>query len=121
MKRIVLFWHNKMSHPIRGVKNGLLHDFSISYMVCTGIVGLILLYLFFGPFSALEQLLLIFCFFLMVMMEFVNSAFEAALDRLHPEKHGEIGYSKDLIAAASFCAQLFSLICIGYVLSGTLS
>ena len=96
-----------MSHPIRGVKNGLLRDFSIGYMVCSGILGLVLLHVFFGPFSPLEQLLLIFCFFLMVMMEFVNSSVETALDRLHPERHEEIVHSKYLIAAASFVHNCF--------------
>lgn len=119
--KIICFWVKKMTPPIRGFfKDGFMNDFSIRYIFISGTITLFGLHYLFGPFSALEQLLLIFCFFFMLAMEFVNSAIEDALDTVHPEIHEGIRKSKDLAAGASLCAGLFSLVCLAYVLSGNL-
>ncbi len=110
-----------MTPGVRGFfKDGFMNDFSIRYVFVSGTLTLLGLHYLLGPFTALEQLLLIFCFFFMLAMEFVNSSIEDALDTLHPEMHEGIRKSKDLAAGASLCAGLFALVCLGYVLSGYL-
>jgi len=121
MYKWLVYWKTRLSHPIQGIKNGIMYDSAIKIEVMVGTVVLVGLHFIFGPFAALEQLLLIFCFFLMVMAEFFNSSIETALSHLHPDRHDEIGLSKDLASGDVMCTGIFSLICLYYVLSGSLS
>tara|TARA_B100000508_G_scaffold59047_1_gene45830 strand:- start:7111 stop:7470 length:360 start_codon:yes stop_codon:yes gene_type:complete len=116
--KLVTYWSNRLSHPIRGIIYGIRHDSAIQIEIFGGIVILSLLHYFFGPFSPLGQLLLIFSFLLILITEFQNSAVETALDRIHPERHHEIGRSKDLAAASVIWAGIFGLICLYFVLTG---
>jgi len=112
------YWINRLSHPIRGLRYALVHDFAIQFeVVVLGIIGLPLANLLFGPFSAGEWLLLLFCWFFIVVTELQNSAIEVALDRLHPERHEEIGRSKDLAAAAVVWAFVFGVVCFLFIVS----
>ena len=43
-------------------------------------------------------------------LELVNSALEALIDRLHPEKHPEIGFVKDCLAGAVLIASLGAIL-----------
>jgi undecaprenol kinase len=113
------YWIQRFSHPIRGLKYALLHDRAIQIeVVLFGIIGFPLANILFGPFSAREWLLLIFCWFFIVVTELQNSAIETALDRLHPERHEEIGRSKDMAAGAVMWAAVFGLISLIFIVSG---
>lgn len=115
------FWITRLSHPLRGLRYAITHDFAIRFEIFVfGIIGLPVAYFLFGPFSAHELLLLIFCWFFIIVTELQNSAIETALDKIHPEHHRVIGRSKDLASAAVVCAFVFGLICFGFVLSGKL-
>jgi diacylglycerol kinase len=46
---------------------------------------------------------------LVLITELQNSSFESALDRIHPDRHDDIGKSKDMAAGAVFVAGLFAL------------
>jgi diacylglycerol kinase len=51
---------------------------------------------------------------LVIGLEVVNSAFEAVLDKIHPEEHEAIGYAKDCLAGAvmiACMAAVFILLC----------
>jgi diacylglycerol kinase (ATP) len=54
-----------------------------------------------GP-TAYERLLLIACLLLVLMVELLNSAIEAAIDRVGEEHHELSGRAKDLGSAAVF-------------------
>lgn len=96
-----------------------MHDFAIRFeVVVLGIIGLPVAYFVFGPFSAREMLLLIFCWFFIIVVELQNSAIEIALNRLHPERHEEIGRSKDLAAAAVVWAAVFGFVSFIFIVSG---
>lgn len=116
----ILYRKKRLSHPIRGIKNGFLYDSVITIEVTVGLLVLTSINYFLGPFSSLEQLLLILCFFLVIIAEFFNSAVETALDHIHPDHHEEIGLSKDLAARGVMWAGIFSLFCLYFVLSGSL-
>lgn len=78
------------------------------------------LHFLFGPFSSMELLLLIFCWFFIVVTGIQNLALEIALTKLHPEIDESIGLSKDLAAGAVTWAFVFGLICLYFILSGRL-
>lgn len=114
-------WLTRLSHPLRGLKYAFTHDFAVRFETLVfGIIGIPAVYFIFGPLSPLELLLLIFCWFFIVVTELQNSAIETALDRLHPERHEAIGRSKDLAAGAVVWAAVFGVICFLFVLSGKL-
>jgi len=47
---------------------------------------------------------------LVLVLELVNSALEALLDRLHPEAHPEIGFVKDCLSGAVLVASVISVV-----------
>jgi diacylglycerol kinase (ATP) len=114
------FWIDRLSHPLPGLKFAFTHDFAVRFAVVFGIVGLPGSYFLFGPFSAGELILLLFCWFFIVVTELQNSAIEIALDKIHPERNEAIGRSKDLASAAVVWAGVFGLISFIFVLSGKL-
>jgi len=59
--------------------------------------------------SALEQLVLIGSWVLVMIVELLNSAVEAVVDRVGREHHELAGRAKDLGSAAVFCAVIFAL------------
>jgi diacylglycerol kinase len=50
--------------------------------------------------------IIILCIALVFALEAMNSAFEYAIDRLHPELHEEIGHAKDAAAGAVLLASM---------------
>ncbi len=59
--------------------------------------------------SALERIALIIPLFIVVIVELLNSAIEAVVDRIGPEKHQLSGQAKDMGSAA----VLFALLLVG--------
>jgi diacylglycerol kinase len=116
----IAYWTKRFSHPLRGLWYAFRHDFAFRFEFIAGGLGLLCLYFVFGPFSPREQLLLIFCWFLIMVTELQNSAIETALDRLHPERHEAIGRSKDLAAAAVVWAGIFGCVSLAFVLVGNI-
>ena len=109
------YWINRFSHPFRGLKYALIHDEAIQIEIGLGIIGLPIVYFLFHL-SANEMLLLIFCWFFVMVTELQNTTIEVALSKLHPEHDEAIGRSKDLAAAAVVWAAVFGLICLGFIL-----
>jgi diacylglycerol kinase (ATP) len=63
------------------------------------------------PISDMEHLLLVLSMMLVVLVEFVNSAIEATVDRISLERHSLAGRAKDLASAAVLIAVLMSGLC----------
>ena len=63
------------------------------------------------PVSDMEHLVLVLSMMLVVLVEFVNSAIEAAIDRISLERHPLAGQAKDLGSAAVLIAVLMSGLC----------
>ena len=53
-------------------------------------------------------------------MELMNSAFEALIDHLHPDRHSEIRIIKDMAAGGVLLASLGALVVGGFFLLATL-
>jgi len=115
------YWVKRISHPIRGLVYAFTKDFAIRFeTIVFGLIGIPVVYFLFGPLSATELLLLIFCWFFIIVTELQNSAIEIALDKLHPEQHEAIGRSKDLASGAVVWAAVFGVVCFFFVVSGRL-
>lgn len=71
---------------------------------------------FFLPVTQIEQILMVATLFLVVIVELINSAIEAIVDRIGPERHELSGRAKDIGSAAVFVALLLVGITWGAIL-----
>ena len=71
--------------------------------------------LYFGQ-SPVEKFLLISVLLLVLIVEVLNSAIEAVVDRWGSEHHELAGRAKDMGSAAVFLADLNAIICWGLIL-----
>ena len=69
------------------------------------------------PLRTYEFFFLVLSYILILAFELMNTAFERAFERLHPERHELIGRSKDLASAAVLLAILFAAIVALAILS----
>lgn len=111
------YWIRRLSHPLRGLKYGFLHDDAIRIETALLVIGLPIVHFVFNL-TAGEVLLLIFSWFFVVVTELQNSAIETALTKIHPAYDAAIGRSKDLASAAVVWAAVFGLVCLVYVTVG---
>jgi diacylglycerol kinase len=114
MKKVI----TKFSHPIRGIVYAVGTDRSYRtqiYLIGAVVVGI---FVYFDPLERWEVLFVLLAYTLMLITELQNSAFEAALDRMHPERHEMIGKSKDMAAGAVLTAAAFLLIVIAVLVYG---
>ena len=115
------YWITRLFHPFRGLTYAFGHDFAIRFeTIIFSLIGIPSVYFLFGPLSSQELLLLIFCWFFIIVTEIQNTAIEIALSKLHPEHDEAIGLSKNLASAAVVWAFVFGLVSLGFVLSGQL-
>ena len=63
------------------------------------------------PVSTLERLLLVLSMMLVIVVELLNSAIEATVDRISTERHPLSGRAKDLGSAAVMVALAMSMLC----------
>ncbi|GMR08257.1 MAG: diacylglycerol kinase [Gammaproteobacteria bacterium] len=66
--------------------------------------------------SALEYVLLIGSWLLVMLMELINSAIEAVVDRISDEHHELAGRAKDIGSAAVLLAIIMALMTWGFIL-----
>ena len=92
---------------LAGVWYGVTRDLSFATQFFGGIVVNICLLVFASPLSSIELLFLLLGWILVLITELQNSAIEAALDQLHPERHEAIMRSKDMAAGAVLIAAVF--------------
>jgi len=65
--------------------------------------------------TAVERALLIACSMLILITELLNSAVEAAVDRIGPERHELSGRAKDLGSAAAFISMITAAVVWGLI------
>jgi diacylglycerol kinase len=85
------------------------------YLIGTVVAGI---FWYFDPLALWEVLFVLLAYFLILITELQNSALEAALDQLHPERHERIGYSKDMAAGAVLTASVFLLLVMAVLAYG---
>lgn len=102
----------RLHYASRGILFAIRTDYSFRFQLYTiGIVVAALLFIF-SPLTQTEFLFITLAYFLILITELQNSAFEGAVDQLHPELHHTIGRSKDMAAGAVLLAAMFLCIVI---------
>ena len=115
------YWITRLSHPLRGLKYAFTRDFAVRFeTIVFGVVGIPVVHFLFGPLTSLELLIVVFCWFFIVVTEIQNTAIEIALTKLHPERDEAIGRSKDLMSGAVVWSFVFGLIALGFIIFGNL-
>jgi diacylglycerol kinase (ATP) len=66
--------------------------------------------------TGVERSILVGCMVMVLVVEVLNSALEAVVDRWGPEHHELAGRAKDMGSAAVFLADLDVLLCWGFIL-----
>ncbi|MFH1147406.1 MAG: diacylglycerol kinase [Pseudomonadota bacterium] len=93
-------------YSIAGIKSAFLHEQSFRIEILV-LIAAIPAGLFFGG-TAVEKTLLIGSWLLVITVELLNSAIEAALDRMGTEPNELAGRAKDLGSAAVLCAIILA-------------
>ena len=105
LRRIV----NAFGYSCAGLRHALRHEMAIRQeLIALAVLVPAALLL---PVSALERLLLVLSMMLVLLTELLNSAIEAAIDRISLERHPLSGQAKDLGSAAVGVALLMSVAC----------
>ncbi|MCP4322504.1 MAG: diacylglycerol kinase [Psychromonas sp.] len=103
LKRIIL----ATGYSIQGLKSAFQHEAAFRQeLILAAIFIPLACYL---DVSQLERILLIAPIFLVVILEIINSAIEAVVDRIGSEKHELSGRAKDMGSAAVLIALLLTV------------
>ena len=100
-----------LRNSLAGLAHAYRRDTSFRMEVWTAPLFLVFGY-FVSPLSPSELLFLTLVFALIMITELINTAFERALERLHPERHELIGATKDIASAAVLIAICFALMVV---------
>jgi diacylglycerol kinase (ATP) len=100
---------NAARYQADGVRHGLLHDSAIR-QVSLGCIALSIAAVLL-PVSRVERLILILSLMLVVLVEYINSAIEAAVDRISLDTHPLSKNAKDFGSVAVAIAVLMSGLC----------
>jgi diacylglycerol kinase (ATP) len=110
----------RLLHAFRNSCNGLVSAFkserAFRQEVALAVV-LIPLGIYVGG-SALERALLIASVLLLLLVELINTAIEAVVDRIGPERHELSGLAKDVGSSAVLLSLIILCVVWGFVLFG---
>lgn len=106
----------RLLYALSGIYYALANDYSYRWQFFGGMVFITFFLIAVRPLNQAEYLFLGLSWALILITELQNSSFEAALDRLHPEHHEDIGRSKDMAAGAVLTAGFFLLFVIAMIL-----
>ena len=101
--------YRALGHSYRGLRHAVLNDTAVREGLLAAAILVPLSILL--PVSDLEHLLLVLSMMLVVLVELLNSAIEATVDRISLERHPLAGLAKDLASAAVLVAVLMSGLC----------
>lgn len=104
LRRII----NAAGYSWKGYKAAWKYEAAFRQEVVLGIIGTFIALLL--PVSALAKLVLIGSMVLVIIVEIINSAIEAVVDRFGDEWHTLCGRAKDMGSAAVLLALLWSLV-----------
>ncbi|MGL9751573.1 MAG: diacylglycerol kinase [Symbiopectobacterium sp.] len=93
-------------YSLKGLKQAWQHEAAFRQELMLLVVAVLVAYWL--PVSLLERLLLIGV--VVVLMELVNNAIEAVVDRVGTEHHELSGHAKDIGSAAVFVALVFAAV-----------
>jgi diacylglycerol kinase (ATP) len=100
---------NACGYSLAGLRHAMAREAAIrqELFACTVLIPAAVLL----PVPAVERLLIVLSMLLVVLTEFLNSAIEAAVDRISLDRHPLSAQAKDLGSAAVAVALLMSALC----------
>ncbi|KJF87550.1 diacylglycerol kinase [Photobacterium phosphoreum] len=110
LKRII----NATGYSLQGLKAAWINEAAFRQESILLVVMTIVS--FFMPVTKVERLMMIGSLFIVVIVELINSAIEAVVDRIGPEHHELSGRAKDIGSAAVFVALALVVITWGSIL-----
>ena len=99
---------NATRYSLQGLRHAWLNEEAFRQELCVLVVALPVGWVL-GK-SAVERALLMGSCLLVIVVELLNSAIEAAVDRIGTEHHEISGQAKDMGSAAVFCALLLAAV-----------
>ena len=102
---------------LNGIVCGL-KDKSIFIQVAIGCC--VVIFGFFYSLNETEWLWILSCIFLVILMEFINTAIERICDLIDPKMNPKIKYIKDLSAGSVLLASLYAVVIGCMILKGVL-
>ena len=106
---------HRFNNAFRGIYYATKEDSNFRWQISSGIL-FITIGIIAKSITETQILFLVLSYFLILITELQNTSLEAALDRLHPEHHSDIGKSKDMMAGSVLFAGIFALITVIWVL-----
>lgn len=100
---------NAFGHSYAGLRHAISHDSAIRQVLAALAIFVPISVLL--PISDIEHLILVISLMLVVLVEVINSAIEAAVDRISLESHPLSKQAKDLGSVAVGIAVLMSGLC----------
>ncbi|MCA9361392.1 diacylglycerol kinase [Candidatus Kaiserbacteria bacterium] len=97
----------KFKNALAGIYHALRCDKGFQFDLWFGLFTISPLVYFCFPLSILETSFLTLSYTIILITELQNSAFETALDRLHPDQNYMIGHSKDMASSSVLLAGFF--------------
>lgn len=104
----------RFNNAFSGIWKAIVTDSNFRWQVIGGL-SLFSVYWVVDNVTETQTMFLILSYFLILITELQNTSVEAALDKIHPEHHHEIGKSKDMMAGSVLLSGIFSLIVIIWV------
>lgn len=109
-------WLKASRNTADGIKV-LLHERAFREELFFGAIGLVLIY--FLPFAALMKLLLVLLIMLLLVVEALNSAIEAVVDRISADIHPLSKAAKDIGSATVAMVIVMNIVAWGFALYPT--
>ena len=101
-------------YSIQGFKAAYKYEAAIRQELALLVIAIILVCCF--ELSAAERIILLGTVVLVIIVELLNSAIEAVVDRIGTEQHELSGRAKDIGSAAVLTSLLFAAFAWGYIL-----
>lgn len=95
---------NKFKHAFNGVGVGFVTDRSIRLLFLFAFLAVLMGIILTLP--ILQWAVLLLTIFMVMVMEYINSAIEIFANHVHPDQHNAIKKTKDLAAAAVLLASI---------------
>lgn len=104
-----------LGYSLKGLRSCYRHESAFRQEVAVSLV-VVPLGLWLGE-GGVEKALLVSSWMLVLIVELLNSAVEAAIDRFGPERHKLSGRAKDVASAAVFVSISMALLVWGLILA----
>lgn len=109
---------NATRYSTQGLLHALKYESAFRQELVLAAIALVLLWVL--PLSTIEKSLLFFSVVLVLVVELLNSAIEAAVDRVSLDRHPLAGRAKDLGSAAVFLTVTQMIVLWGVIAGPTL-